>query len=118
MDNKSVLLETNEVEAIRDALIRCHHKNIIDPIQQVNMYIYDLTKGTDLYVIEYNDSFNLLIGIINPLKERNSIKIKTLSLNDLKGHQLMYKYLEDCSLLETLSNLESNEYFLLKENKL
>ena len=30
----------------------------------------------------------------------------------------MYKYLEDSSLLKALNNLESNEYFLLKENML
>ncbi len=36
------------------------------------MYIYDLTTGIDFYVIEYDDELKLLIGIINPLKTRNS----------------------------------------------
>lgn len=118
MVNKYSLLETSDTETIRQELIKCHHKNIVDSIQLVNMYIYDLTKGIDIYVIEYNDTFKLLIGIINPLKKRKSIKVTTYSLNNLKGHKLMYKYLEDSSLLNTLNNLESNEYFLLKQNKL
>lgn len=118
MVNKSSLIKTTDIDTLKEELIKCHDKNISDPIQQVNMYIYDLTKGIDLYVIEYNESFELLIGIINPLKTRNSIKVKTYSLNSLKGHELMYKYLEDCSLSQALSNLESNEYFLLKQNKL
>ena len=78
--------------------------------------IYDLSEGTDFYVIEYDEALNLLIGIINPLKSRKSIKIKTYSVNNFKGHKLMYKYMENSSLLNILSNLESNEYFLLKQN--
>lgn len=118
MVNKSSLLETSDIEVIRKELIKCHQKNIVDSIQQVNMYIYDLTKSIDIYVIEYDDIFKLLVGIINPLKTKKSIKVKTYSLDNLKGHDLMYKYLEDSSLLKALNNLESNEYFLLKENML
>ena len=118
MVNKSSLLETSDIEVIRKELIKCHQKNIVDSIQQVNMYIYDLTKSIDIYVIEYDDTFKLLVGIINPLKTKKSIKVKTYSLDNLKGHDLMYKYLEDSSLLKALNNLESNEYFLLKENML
>ncbi len=118
MDKKSLLLKTNDLEILRENLIKCHHKNNNDSIQQVNMYIYDLTAGTDFYVIEYDDELKVLIGIINPLKTRNSIKVKTYSLNNFKDHKLFYKNFDDCSLIETLSNLESNEYYLLKQNKL
>ena len=37
-------------------------------------------------------------------------------INKLKGHKLMNKYMENASLLNILSNLESNEYFLLEQN--
>lgn len=116
MVNKQILLETSDIEVIREELLKCHYKNTSDSVQQVNMYIYDLNEGADFYVIEYNETLNLLIGIINPLKSRKSIKIKTYPVNNFKGHKLMYKYMENSSLLNILSNLESNEYFLLKQN--
>ncbi len=118
MVNEQIMEETSDIEVLREELIKCHHKNMNDSIQQVNMYIYDLTVGMDFYVIEYDDTFKLLVGLINPLKTRNSIKIKTYSLINFKDHQLMYKYLIDTSLLNTLSNLESNEYLLIKRNML
>lgn len=118
MDNKASLLKTEDIEVLRDNLIKCHHKNENDSIQQVNMYIYDLTTCIDVYVIEYDDNLKLLIGIINPLKTRNSIKVKTYSIDEFKNHTVYYKYLEDCSLFQTLSNLESNEFYLLKNNLL
>ena len=37
-------------------------------------------------------------------------------INKLKGHKLMNKYMKNVSLLNILSNLESNEYFLLEQN--
>ena len=116
MVNKQILLETNDIEVIREELLKCHYKNNSDSVQQVNMYIYDLNEGADIYVIEYDEALNLLIGIINPLKSRNSIKVKTYSVSNFKGHRLMYKYMENASLLNILSNLESNEYFLLEQN--
>lgn len=116
MINKQILLETSDIEVIRAELLKCHYKNTSDSVQQVNMYIYDLNEGADIYVVEYDDALNLLIGIINPLKSRNSIKIKTYSVSNFKGHKLMYKYIENASLLNILSNLESNEYFLLEQN--
>ncbi len=115
MFKKSSLLQTQDIEVLRDGLINCHHKNKNDSIQQVDMYIYDLTIGADIYVVEYNDETKLLIGIINPLRTRNSIKINTYSLNDFENHELYYQYYEDLSLLEGLSNLESNEYYLLQK---
>lgn len=118
MVNEQIMEETSDIEVLREELIKCHHKNMNDSIQQVNMYIYDLTVGMDFYVIEYDDTFKLLVGLINPLKTRNSIKIKIYSLINFKDHQLMYKYLIDTSLLNTLSNLESNEYLLIKRNML
>ena len=118
MYKKASLLKTEDLEVLRENLIKCHHKNNNDSIQQVNMYIYDLTTGIDFYVIEYDDELKLLIGIINPLKTRNSIKVKTYSLDSFKEHEIFYKYLEDCSLLKALSNLESNEFYLLKNNLL
>lgn len=116
MINKQILLETSDIEVIRAELLKCHYKNNSDFVQQVNMYIYDLNEGADIYVIEYDEALNLLIGIINPLKSRNSIKVKTYSVSNFKGHRLMYKYMENASLLNILSNLESNEYFLLEQN--
>lgn len=116
MINKQILLETSDIEVIRAELVKCHYKNTSDSVQQVNMYIYDLNEGADIYVIEYDETLNLLIGIINPLKSRNSIKVKTYSVSNFKGHKLMYKYMENASLLNILSNLESNEYFLLEQN--
>ena len=80
------------------------------------MYIYDISEGADFYVIEYDEALNLLVGIINPLKSKNSIKVKTYSVSNFKDHKLMYKYMENSSLVNILSNLESNEYFLLKQN--
>ena len=116
MINKQILLETSDIEVIRAELLKCHYKNTSDSVQQVNMYIYDLNEGADIYVIEYDETLNLLIGIINPLKSINSIKVKTYSVSNFKGHKLMYKYMENASLLNILSNLESNEYFLLEQN--
>ena len=116
MINKQILLETSDIEVIRAELLKCHYKNNSDSVQQVNMYIYDLNEGADIYVIEYDEALNLLIGIINPLKSRNSIKVKTYSVSNFKGHRLMYKYMENASLLNILSNLEGNEYFLLEQN--
>ena len=116
MINKQILLETSDIEVIRAELLKCHYKNNSDSVQQINMYIYDLNEGADIYVIEYDEALNLLIGIINPLKSRNSIKVKTYSVSNFKGHKLMYKYMENASLLNILSNLESNEYFLLEQN--
>lgn len=116
MVNKQILLETNDIEVIREELLKCHYKNISDSVQQVNMYIYDISEGADFYVIEYDEALNLLVGIINPLKSKNSIKVKTYSVSNFKDHKLMYKYMENSSLVNILSNLESNEYFLLKQN--
>lgn len=116
MINKQILLETSDIEVIRAELLKCHYKNNSDSVQQVNMYIYDLNEGADIYVIEYDEALNLLIGIINPLKSRNSIKVKTYSVSNFKGHRLMYKYMENASLLNILSNLEGNKYFLLEQN--
>lgn len=116
MINKQILLETSDIEVIRAELLKCHYKNNSDSVQQVNMYIYDLNEGADIYVIEYDEALNLLIGIINPLKSRNSIKVKTYSVSNFKGHRLMYKYMENAGLLNILSNLEGNEYFLLEQN--
>ena len=116
MINKQILLETSDIEVIRAELLKCHYKNTSDSVQQVNIYIYDLNEGADIYVIEYDETLNLLIGIIYPLKSRNSIKVKTYSVSNFKGHKLMYKYMENVSLLNILSNLESNEYFLLEQN--
>lgn len=116
MINKQILLETSDIEVIRAELLKCHYKNTSDSVQQVNMYIYDLNEGADIYVIEYDETLNLLIGIINPLKSRNSIKVKTYSVSNFKGHKLMNKYMKNASLLNILSNLESNEYFLLEQN--
>ena len=116
MINKQILLETSDIEVIRAELLKCHYKNNSDSVQQVNMYIYDLNEGADIYVIEYDEALNLLIGIINPLKSRNSIKVKTYSVSNFKGHRLMYKYMENASLLNILSTLEGNEYFLLEQN--
>ena len=115
MVNAQVLLETNDIEVIREELLKCHYKNISNSVQHVNMYIYDLSEGTDFYVIEYDEALNLQVGIINPLKSRNSIKVKTYFASNFKDHKLIYKYIENSSLLKTLSNLESNEYFLLKQ---
>lgn len=95
MVNERMIQETSDIEVLRDELIKCHQKNINDSIQQVNMYIYDLTVGLDFYVIEYDDTFKLLVGLINPLKTRNSIKIKTYPLNNFKKHRIMFKYLDD-----------------------
>ena len=116
MVNERMIQEISNIEVLRAELIKCHQKNINDSIQQVNMYICDLTIGMDFYVIEYDDTFKLLVGLINPLKTRNSIKIKTYPLNNFKNHRIMFKYLDDSSLISTLSNLESNEYFLIKRN--
>ena len=116
MINKQILLETSDIEVIRAELLKCHYKNNNDSVQQVNIYNYDLNEGADIYVIEYDEALNLLIGIINPLKSRNSIKVKTYSVSNFKGHRLMYKYMENASLLNILSTLEGNEYFLLEQN--
>lgn len=40
----------------------------------------------------------------------------SIMINKLKGHKLMNKYMKNASLLNILSNLESNEYFLLEQN--
>lgn len=120
MTKTSKLHEINSTNELREKLKQCSFENNDDSMQCIKMYIYDLTTYTDIYVVEYDDEIEVLVGIVNPLRMRNSIKVKAYPLNKLgPNHKVFYKYYDDSlSLEDAFLNLRSNENYLIENKKL